>query len=107
MSLGLSISKEFTVAERDKRLEDIEKWASGGFDLDLASEYLADLESDDITAGETDVNIRTRINYVKTLYRDLKYSTAGRKRLFELGVHNSMRELYQGIVIATASGDKS
>jgi hypothetical protein len=105
MSLGLSITKEFTSAERERRMGDIEKWASGGYDIDLAHEYLKDVEIDDIDPEEADVRVRTRINFLRALVRDRDYSKAGRKRLFELGVHNAMRELYQGAKIAVDSGD--
>lgn len=104
MSLGLSISKEFTQVEREKRMGDIEKWASGGFDIDLSHEYLKDVEIEDIDPEESDVKERTRVNYLRALIRDREYSKAGRKRLFELGVHNAMRELYQGSKIAVDSG---
>lgn len=105
MSLGLSTSKDFTKSERIKRMADIEKWAAGDVDLDTALEYIANVEITDIDIGEMDVKVRTQCNFIRAMIRDRDYSIAGRKRLFDLGVHNAMRELYQGIKIAIDIGD--
>lgn len=107
MSLGLSTSKELTTKSIDTKITDVEKWVAGDFALNSAIEDLADFESTDIEDDEEDVLVRTKATYTKALFRDLNYAKAGRKRLFELGIHNTFRELYQGQKITIDAGDRS
>ena len=103
--MGLSVTKTLTSTEREKRITDIEKWAAGNFEIGDTLDDLINYATTDIDPEEDDVEIRVKATFVKALYRDLNYATAGRKRLFELGVHNALRELYQGSKIAIDAGD--
>ena len=103
--------------ERDtkkQRLSDITKWAKGSknAEIPLFSETQTDLtfsDADDaartaiaaVADDPDNAELRTKAAYAAALARDMKYAAMGRRRMFQLGVHNALRETYEGFKIAT------
>jgi hypothetical protein len=110
---ALSFTSELTSDARILQLLKITKWAHGGSGatIPLCSENYENLTFSDLveqanTAADAvadnsdSVALRTVAAYQLALARDMRYASAGRKRLNELAVHNAFRETYEGFKTA-------
>lgn len=114
--MSLSSTTEFDKESRIKRLTDITKWAYGGqsSELPLYTETQTNMTFPEATEAATtaiaavaddpdNAELRTKAAYAAALARDMKYAAMGKRRLFQLGVHNALRETYEGFKIAADS----
>lgn len=117
--MSLSSTKDLKKETRLKRLSDISKWAKGGKDAEipLYTETQSTLKFEEVdkdakaaialvAADPDNVELRTKAAYAAALSRDMKYAAMGRRRMFQLGVHNALRETYEGYKIALDSEGK-
>lgn len=111
--MSLSSTQTLDKDSRLQRLNDITKWAYGSKDAEipLYSETQSNMtfpEADAaaveaveaVAANPTNAQLRTKAAYAVALARDMKYAAMGKRRLFQLGVHNALREAYEGFKIA-------
>lgn len=114
--MSLSSTTDLEQSTRLQRLSDIAKWAKGGKDAEIplyteTQSTMAFTEVDEaartaVTAVADDpdnAELRTKAAYAVALARDMKYAAMGRRRMFQLGVHNALRETYEGYKVATDS----
>jgi hypothetical protein len=110
---SLSSTAKLDKRSRLTRLDDITKWARGGkeAEIPLYTETQTDMTFPEATAAAVtaieavaadpdNAQLRTEASYAAALARDMKYAAMGKRRLFQLGVHNALRETYEGFKIA-------
>lgn len=109
--MSLSSTDDINADKRKLRMEEAVKWLSGnGLEIPLCTETQSNLDCNEAVeaanaaleavAGDPDnAALRTEAVYKAALARDMKYISAGRRRMFQLGVHNALRELYEGAKI--------
>ena len=114
--MSLSSTKDIEPSTKLQRLSDIAKWAKGGKDAEIplytetqSSMAFKEVEEAAKAAVATvaddpdNAELRTKAAYAVALARDMKYAAMGRRRMFQLGVHNALRETYEGYKVATDS----
>lgn len=90
----------------NQRVQEVKRWASGATDLPTFAETQSDFSFSEArqaaeaalgaVEGDPDnPDVRNKANYALALYRDMQYLAMGRKRMFQLGVHDGLRELYE------------
>lgn len=99
--MGLTFTDKLDKTDASRRIQDIEAYARGAKVFKYFVEDLGDMQMESIkSSAEADFNekdpwARAQNTYLRALYRDGQYALMGRKRLFELGVHNGLRETYE------------
>jgi hypothetical protein len=108
-----SLTLDLKTEDRDRRQDMLAAWARGAGALPLDAEIDSDFSSFPIISGNAEAAIaaldteterdkalaRVKATYALALLRDMKYNIAGRRFLFELGLHNALRELYSGSMV--------
>ena len=108
--MSLSYTPDPDEQERSKRLTEIASWARGGkinhyaedqdsLTFDAVAEDAAQEAADVAENNSQNARARAHAMYKLALARDMRYAAMGRRRMFELGVHNALREVYEGIKI--------
>lgn len=118
--MSLSSTEDFKKETRIDQLLVITKWAQGGkeAEIPLFSETQSNLEfpeADEMAkaaiaasaANPDNTELRTLAAYSAARARDMKYASMGRRRMFQLGVNNALRETYEGFKIAYDSTQES
>ncbi len=114
--MSLSSTKDIEASTKLQRLSDLAKWAKGGKDAEIplyaeTQSSLEFLEVDEaaraavalVQEDPDNAELRTKAAYAVALSRDMKYAAMGRRRMFQLGVHNALREVYEGYKVALDS----
>ena len=118
--MSLTSTTDFKKETRETRLNDITKWAQGTNDAGIIpyTETQSNLtfpEADAaakaaiaaVVLNPDNTELRTNAAYAAALARDMKYAAMGRRRMFQLGVNNALRETYEGFKIAYDSTQES
>lgn len=103
-----SVTQAITAESREKRINDIKSWLTGGESWELFSEEfvttlsmdelkdLMDVAAEAVASKPASAVARTNYAYAASLYRDAVYSHANRGYILRLGAHNKFREAYEG-----------
>lgn len=97
--MSVTILDSFSENSANKRFRALERWVRGAGGWSLASERFG-LDFATVKAQVSDdlentAKTRAEDTFLRALHRDGLYALAGRRRLFELGVNNAFREVYE------------